>query len=195
MAAEDKYTPEEPITMEEREEDVTTLKNRVETLEAENQKLHAGQQVMEEQLKTLEANFMAELAGLKQSMTLVVKQQDMMDPNERNPTYYHDDVLKFWKCDTYNDCYNQLYDLFTGDQYDDETGFSKKRVEELWLATNPRNKRQYEVSLKRMVEHGFLEVSGKRGSLLYKMEELQSKEDLFEAIGQDAGASGCALLN
>ena len=183
-----------PVTMEGREEEVTTLKNRVEMLEAENQKLRDGQQAMEERLKALEANFMAELDGLKQSMTLVVNQQDRLD-NQVNPTYYNGDVLKFWKCNTYNDCYNWLYDLFTGDEYDDETGFPKKRVEELWLATNPRNKRQYDVSLKRMVEHGFLEVSGKRGSQVYKIRELKSKEDLFEAIGQDAGASGCALLN
>ena len=174
-----------PITMEGREEEVTTLKTRVETLETENQKLRDGQREMEAQMKL----FMAELEGLKQSMTLVV-----LD-NHVNPTYYNGDVLKFWKCNTYNDCYNWLYDLFTGDQYDDETGFPKKRVEELWLATNPRNKRQYDVSLRRMVEHGFLEVSGKRGSQVYKMDDEMSKESLFGAIGQDAGASGCALLN
>lgn len=179
-----------PVTMEGREEEVTTLKNRVETLETENQKLRDGQREMEAQMKL----FMAELDGLKQSMTLVVNQQDRLD-NQVNPTYITGDVLKFWKCNTYNDCYNWLYDLFTGDEYDDETGFPKKRVEELWLATNPRNKRQYDVSLRRMVEHGFLEVSGKRGSQVYKTDDEMSKESLFGAIGQDAGASGCALLN
>ena len=182
------------VTMEGSDEEVTTLKNRVETLEAENQKLRAGQQAMEEQLKTLEEHFKAELEGLKQSMPLVVKQQDWLD-DYANLTYGEGGALKFWKCDTYNDCYNWLYDLFTGEQYDDETGFPKKRLEELWLATNPRNKRQYDVSLKRMVEHGFLEVSGKRGSLIYKIQEMNCKVYLFEAIGQDAGASGCAILN
>ena len=99
-----------PVTMEGREEEVTTLKTRVETLETENQKLRDGQREMEAQMKL----FMAELDGLKQSMTLVVNQQDRLD-NQVNPTYITGDVLKFWNCNTYNDCYNWLYDLFTGD--------------------------------------------------------------------------------
>jgi len=52
------------------------------------------------------------------------------------------------------------------------------------------------VSLKRLVEAGFIQESGKRGSKTYKLSdnEIPSARDLFEEIGKNANTAGCAKL-
>jgi len=117
-------------------------------------------------------------------------EDDDKDELEEKEAY---EPVIFWKCDTYNDSYNMLYQKFVENP---DENFKKQDLKDEWLNTNPKNKTQIDVSLKRLVEAGFIEESGKRGSKTYKLSdnEIPSARDLFEEIGKNANTAGCAKL-
>ena len=64
------------------------------------------------------------------------------------------------------------------------------------MATNPRNKGQWEVTLKRLVEYEFLEEGRDGRFKTYKLceGEIPSAKELFEDIGENANTAGTARL-
>ena len=105
--------------------------------------------------------------------------------------------VNIWWCDTYNSCYNMSYEKFVSNP---EGSFTKEQLKNDWEATQPKNKSQINTTLNRMIEVGFIEEFGKRGSKSYKLSDneksngIREREELFTAIGRDANTARNANL-
>ena len=101
--------------------------------------------------------------------------------------------VSVWQCDTYNDCYNFLYDKFVSNPDD---SFTKEELKQEWLSTEPKNKTQVETSLNRLIVQEFIDRNSKSYQLSRNeiQNGIRNKEDLFTDIGADASTSRKAKM-
>ena len=135
------------------------------------------------------------LEGKYSNTTVSSQEASTEDPIPSDDEEEEEDAvfIPYWRCETYNNSYNMLYQMFASNP---DERFKKNELKDEWLSTNPKNKTQIETSLNRLIEVGFVEEEGKRGSKTYKLShnETRNADELFKAIGRNANTARTALI-
>ena len=152
-----------------------TVEQRLEALEkelAESKKREAEKDAKIEQLWNLvmegQINVKSNGSASEQSKTIKVVEEKT-------------EFVRYWKCDSYNNSYNSMYTKFTSNPH---VSFMKQDLKEEWMATNPRNKGQWEVTLKRLVEYEFIEEGRDGRFKTYKLceGEIQAQRNYLKRL-------------
>ena len=99
-----------------------------------------------------------------------------------------EEYVRYWRNETYNQCYNWLYDTFFAKE---ELWFKKTDLKTQWGEMEITSKTQWQFSLGAFVKIGFIEQRGRPKNIEYKWTGLYTrKRELFININQGGYQSG-----
>ena len=119
-----------------------------------------------------------EIKTLKELLCAVCRRLNALEGNQIPNEY-----LRFWKNETYNQCYNWLYDKFFNkpDQW-----IKKNDVKREWENMETKSKQQWKFTLGALVKIGFIEQAGSNKNIEYKWTGMNTpKRELFNNINQN----------
>ena len=180
------------IVQEEEMREPLTLEQRLVALEkelVESKKREAEKDAkIEEQGAKLEQMWKFVMEGQRNTSSAAEEEHNLTEVVEEKTEF-----VRHWKCDSYNNSYNSMYTKFTSNPH---SSFMKQELKDEWMATNPRNKGQWEITLKRLVEYEFLEEGRDGRFKTFKLCEdvTRTAQELFEEIGENANSAGTARL-
>ena len=94
-----------------------------------------------------------------------------------------EEYVRYWRNETYNQCYNWLYDTFFAKE---ELWFKKTDLQNQWEGRETTSKTQWGFSLRALVHIGFIEQRGSKKNIEYKWTGMSTrKRELFISINQD----------